>query len=872
MKLLRLRLENWRAVEDLSLDFADGVTLIEGPNEIGKSTLIAALHTLFDELDSSNKRSVKAVQPVGRDVPSRVEAEVTCGRFHFVFSKTYNRDRATSLRLLAPEPLQLTGRDAHQKVQEILTANVDTGLWKALTVEQGAEVSGVRLADSSGLARALDEAANTGEGEAEDGDLYAAAGAEYERYFTPRTGRSRLQDQDDRMTALQQTIDDARAALDDTERDDSALRRCEADILRLEEVLPDLRARATGQRREWEALRARLHGVEVRRAELNANLELARIAAEERERRARLGRDLADNESTRRDAQQHLPALRESVDHCRQQLAGLTGREQALQDEQTRLRSALAAAQQDEQLLQLRQALALTRERLRRGREYADHVEAQRRLLAANPVDAAALEEARDTERRLQLAIGKRDMASAVVAVSAEAALQVNRAGDRVDLAAGETNTWKLTTELRISIPGAATVEVTPPHSTAELEREVRSREEELQTLLVKLEVDDLASAIAANTRRREAGLELARWQEKLKAIEQDDTLDDLAAAEVHQQQAFERGMAARAATMPLPEDADEAGRQRRQQENELNEKLKELTALQAEQTGTRTRLQDAEANYQMAARELKGLEETGRWLSEQLAQSAPNGAETGPQAAEQEQRVAALQAELARAEAGLDEDSLEAAQVLTSNADDALKRAESDLQQQRQLRAVLVDRLERARADGAFERLQAAQQDLEELERELALQQERAAAARCLWLTLNRHRDATRRAYARPLREGIERLGRIVFGSDFQVELGEDWRLVSCTRGGNTIPFDDLSVGMREQLGILVRLAASVLVGSDGGAPLIIDDALGFSDPQRLETMGAAIAAAARETQIIVLTCFPGRFTHIGNARRVQL
>ncbi len=53
MKLLRLKLENWRGVESRELKFADGVTLIEGPNEIGKSTIVEAIQSLFTVMDSS---------------------------------------------------------------------------------------------------------------------------------------------------------------------------------------------------------------------------------------------------------------------------------------------------------------------------------------------------------------------------------------------------------------------------------------------------------------------------------------------------------------------------------------------------------------------------------------------------------------------------------------------------------------------------------------------------------------------------------------------------------------------------------------------------------------------------------------------------
>ncbi len=160
----------------------------------------------------------------------------------------------------------------------------------------------------------------------------------------------------------------------------------------------------------------------------------------------------------------------------------------------------------------------------------------------------------------------------------------------------------------------------------------------------------------------------------------------------------------------------------------------------------------------------------------------------------------------------------------------------------------------------------------MEDTGAELAATRRRAAAAERLWLTLNKHRDAARQAYVAPLKEAVERLGRIVFGQSFEVAIGDDWRLESRTLDGATLPFESLSIGAREQLGILTRLAAARIVAEQGGVPLIIDDALGFSDPSRLETMGAAIAAAGRECQIIILTCTPGRFAHVGSGQVVAL
>jgi hypothetical protein len=78
--------------------------------------------------------------------------------------------------------------------------------------------------------------------------------------------------------------------------------------------------------------------------------------------------------------------------------------------------------------------------------------------------------------------------------------------------------------------------------------------------------------------------------------------------------------------------------------------------------------------------------------------------------------------------------------------------------------------------------------------------------------------------------------------------------------------------VGAREQLGILLRLACASLVSKSGGVPLVLDDVLGWSDPKRLARIGEVLAVAARETQVLVLTCTPERFAGVSPATVISL
>ncbi len=173
---------------------------------------------------------------------------------------------------------------------------------------------------------------------------------------------------------------------------------------------------------------------------------------------------------------------------------------------------------------------------------------------------------------------------------------------------------------------------------------------------------------------------------------------------------------------------------------------------------------------------------------------------------------------------------------------------------------------------EGLATQLDTAKSDLAHLMVSHERLEARAAAAKLLFETFARRRTEALHRYVAPFREGIESLGRLVFGSTLEVELADDLRISRRTLHGVTLDFADLSTGAKEQLGMISRLACASIVAADGGAPVIFDDALGWSDPRKLERMGAVISKAGRSCQIIVLTCTPGRYSSVGDASVIQL
>jgi len=134
------------------------------------------------------------------------------------------------------------------------------------------------------------------------------------------------------------------------------------------------------------------------------------------------------------------------------------------------------------------------------------------------------------------------------------------------------------------------------------------------------------------------------------------------------------------------------------------------------------------------------------------------------------------------------------------------------------------------------------------------------------------RHRDTTRLRYVEPYRAELQRLGRPVFGPSFEVDVDSDLCIKSRTLDGTTVPYESLSGGAKEQLGILARLAGAALVAKEDSVPVVIDDALGFTDPHRLAKMAQVFDTIGTHGQVIMLTCSPDRYDGVKGAHRIDL
>jgi hypothetical protein len=875
MRIHRIHLQHYRGVRDLHLRVPEtGVTIVEGDNEVGKSSIAESLDLLFRHRDSSTRKEIKEVQPVHLDEGPYVEVELTTGEYHLTYAKRWHRQKQTTLTVHAPVPEQLTGREAHDRAQAILEQTLDDGLWDALRLQQGAAAAQAHL-DVSSLGQALDLAAG-GErtGDRED-LLWERATAERDRWWTaigqPRGERVAAADAVNQAQAqvaqITQRIADLDDAADEIARLTTAAATLEADQAQRSDAELQLRRRAEVVAARRTELDRAMHAVDraqtqadVLRSEANRRSELVH-AQQEAERLLAVRRQELD------DAQPHHD---EAVGRARAaDLAAAAARE-VLADAEQRLQ--LATDDRDDR----RRAIEVEQ-----FRERLDAVQqADERLAeAASCLETCRVD--RGTVRRI-------DQANTAV-LKAEGALGRDATSLRITglrdhrvlidsrptpIATDESIEHTVTGAVQLVVADVARIEITPDASSLALAEQLAEAVLTFKRLCDEAGVTDLDEARDLAAARSAA----ERAQHEAAAAKQ-ASLRDLTEAELsakvrqHEQRLAEHA-ARRPEHPPLPVDLAAARgvlAEVRSEVERARSRAEQSQAACAAAEAEVTRAQVEDAGY---AAHVKDAEATLRHAELALVQARAARPDEAIAAELATSQLAAAGADAVRleAEASLAAEDPHTLDQLLQNAVAARDRTAAALRQNHERRHHLQGVILGGGGDGLGPRLDEATTALAHHQVAHRRLEERAAAALLLHDTLRARRDEARDRYVAPFRERIERLGRLVFGPTLQIELDAQLDIASRTLDGVTVPFAALSTGAKEQLSILSRLACASIVSADGGAPVILDDALGWTDPGRLDGMGAAISMAGRDCQVIVLTCTPGRYGSVGQATVVHL
>lgn len=868
MILHRMRLTNFRGVADREIGFPDqGVVVVCGPNEIGKSSMLEALDLLLTYRDRSTHRDVKSVKPANADVGAQVEAEISTGPYRFVYRKRFHKKAMTELEVVEPRREQLSGDDAHERVEAMLAETLDTRLWEAQRVLQSASTTAVNLSGSDALSRALDAAG----GEADAGSsgdeslLIDRIEAEYQKYFTG-TGKPTgvWKAAADRLKAAQAEEDRWRVAVDEV--NDRVLQHesLTAAVRELEASLAPATARMTAAGKAYEALS------ELREELSQARLVASAASAKSVSATASHGQRQQLIEDGKRRAET-LVTLQATLTEAEQQEAATKEAAETATAAAERSAAALAAAQQRFETAKAAAEACAARETAERLTTRVEGIDAiEKELdgigaeLAAITLTDKALAGIEKHSASVQRIEAQLQADSAAVEFTAPADLTVTVDGEPRTLRAGETWTQPASAAVVVDVPGVLTVRIDPGASAVKLRADLEAARQVLDQELAAAGAADIESARSLDARRRALTESRTTHTAKLEGLCGGED-----AAALRAQLADLRANAGdgeldpEAAAAELTAAVEALGPARADAEVQQNAAVAGTAAHTAKVTEValaRDRLRTADVEFASVRDQLATLRAA---LSDEAVSAQATAA------AEEQRKADEAVAGLAQRYAANDPDAIDAelatasavVQTITGERD----AAKSELH-------TLTAELGIIGSEGRQGRLAEAQAELERAQSDHRRIGERADAVQLLRSTMIRHRDNTRARYVQPYRTELERLGRDVFGEDFEVDVDKELTILARTLDGCTVPYDSLSGGAKEQLGILARLAGAALVAKEDTVPVIIDDALGFADPERLDRMRKVLGDLGGRGQVIVLTCTPGRYDGVAGAEVIEL
>jgi len=509
--------------------------------------------------------------------------------------------------------------------------------------------------------------------------------------------------------------------------------------------------------------------------------------------------------------------------------------------------------------------------RMDRAREKAVLAE---ELLAKNSVDEETLKAIQKADRSLITTQAKLEMGAPNVLLRGLTNLDFQIDGEQTTIAKDEERSLSVSDQVRVTIPGFLQIELTAGSSLSNLLKKVDDAKQKLDAACKDAGVNNADEASQSFDVRREAQQSIVRQKEIEIENLRDLTYEELERKVIGLGRSVPAYPADRVPEPNLSPDLESAEKELRSAEvgvekakNAWEEARTELDAARKVRDGVSEQHKKVRVKLDLKADELKRVED-------ELVRSR----KTTPDD-DLESELSKFTKTVHTEEENVKSDEIDLSgkepdrvRILEETAKGSLRTVEKKREDAQTENTEVQTRLKVFGEEGLYEKLHAAQSHLDHIQQENAAMIRRGSAAKLLYETMKEERDKVRLAYVAPLKEKIEKLGRLVFNNSFEVEVTENLEVASRTIDGYNIPFDSLSGGTKEQISLISRLACAMTVSKEGGAPLILDDALGYTDPERLKLMGAVLAKAGRECQIIILTCVPDRYSNVGEATVVRL
>jgi len=887
MKIRSLSMEHFRKFTDpvTLAGLTDGVNVLAECNEFGKSTILAAIRGVLFERHGSKAQSVASMQHWTNKTSPVIALEFElAGQVYRIEKRFLHREPYAKLTM--PNGAVHQGDAAEERLQQVLNFSragktgskpEDIGMWGALWVTQRQSVDQPGLPDSARqtIHGCLDEEVGALAGGTRGRVLLTGVRGELARIENGngkpvgryKEGLAELERASGNVVSLEEKRRSLAKDIEDLDAGKRTLARADGsgEEKRHEEMLAEARdKREAAQRyedREKQGVMAvalvQSHLAEAQKeVEARSELQSKAVAAANRATSA-VGKKEA--------AERALAGATSALDRQRERVRGARERSDEASHALRRARAAHDLALSSHNLLGFERRLALAEAAQSQANAHAA------RLLAFT-VTGQSLGAVRNAAAELRKTQSALEAQATLVTLDLlpGAAVRVHGSPDtRAPLTVIE--------DLVVEIEGVGTIRIQPGIRNRDSQLALQGEQQRLLgSALAAAAAETLEQAEQQYAERVRCETDLAQADREVTSHTPADPawrlaggIDALRNRAAVLRAGLEAGLAA-AQLEAAPElaGAREAMAEAEQGETELSgaAAVEQAPVPELEQSQERAVRAHAEAESELRAAERD--RESLKLQQEQALQREPAEALAGRRAAAAAALLAqqGLLEEVRRtrpADSAADMDSR------IARYERARQQFTSERTQTRQQIAILESRIEREEGIGIEEQLAEAERTRDDLDLECARFQRELKVLQLLRDTLEEAEQQAKERYMAPVLQRVTPyLQRLFPGA--AIHCDENFQITGVVRElGQAERFEGLSDGTQEQIAVLARLAfADMLIENGRPAMVILDDALAYSDSERLERMFDLLAQASARMQILILTCRGELFTRLGGKR----
>lgn len=887
MYLKSIRVANYRVHQNTYLEFDRHLTLITGPNESGKSTLVDAMHrVLFMKARTTGENHKDIVSLSSAESPE-VELTFFKNRCEYKLHKKFAAGRGTTL-LTSDNQLNLRNDDAEEKLAELLSLQVNRYSrenWSHLWAWQGTSTDNQltkNLPYQADLLLKLQHLGTAGLLQSNLDNLVNNKIREsYDTIFNKNGSHKTSSD----VSKAEKTLEDCKKQKESKLERSHTLQNAARQYNDAEHRLNEVKTRIEEHDKTLSTYRQQ----QKQAAEIQQNLTVLELELKEKQKILDdfnvAQRKLDEFQTTKRNAEGRRKEIepscaitQQSLTTIQQEISNLTTNESVLAKllRATRLQANLAQAawqltdkQQELQRLQkLESQIQASREQIA---DFKHQLVTIPKLTKNNLQDLKQL-----SQDILQAETSLRTMAASIKLLQSDLPVALN--GQPLS----PHTEYPISTPTELTIGDTTRIVITPGDGTSltdaqyNLSKLIQQRNEKLDQLTVKSLEEaerfydqhvDLTQKIKSieqhltNLDANQVSLQTAQSQERVTQLQSEQQRDTEILAQFLS-----------AENIVLPElSIDETWQTRTDSlERDRDQLSEQIKTKRAYLENCQTRLNDLENERRDCDREIKTAIEGINQQTQILGDPA-----------QRESAIAELQKDIEQKRSQTQQHQADLTRLQPEHLERFIQRQEMSLknanQEKEDLISLRAEAMAKIRRDGSIDiyaELATAESAEQYAQSEYELYKREAEGLKLLKDIFELEQQKMSDALTLPFVQRMKKYAKHCTGEITQIAFEvtnngfDQLRIVRPRDNNSAVDFEYLSGGAKEQFSAAARLAVAEVLASDSadGLPLIFDDAFSFTDSTRLEALPHMLQYAIDAgLQIIIVTCNPIPYTRLG-------